>query len=163
MNQRWNMMIRKLKIVKKWKILKWKFNVYSKFICGLCILYGKWVGVSSWHHCWDTVSVSNSKLWFNVANTSAMLQLELSNVTTWIMQCYNLNSTTSFPQNGNDVPTCCVKNSVFLFNLKNTAFLLTAWRRIKYKSPVLLLILTFSILNIFGRVPRYCNSIFIYT
>lgn len=156
MNQRWNMMIRKLKIVKKWKILKWKFNVYSKFICGLCILYGKWVGVSSWHHCWDTVSVSNSKLWFNVANTSAMLQLELSNVSTWIQLLVFLKMETMYL-------LVALKNSVFLFNLKNTAFLLTAWRMIKYKSPVLLLILTFSILNIFGRVPRYCNSIFIYT
>lgn len=154
MNQRWNMMIRKLKIVKKCKILKWKFNVYSKFKCGLCILYRKWVGVSSWHHCRDTVS--NSKLWFNVANTSAMLQLELSNVSTWIQLLVFLKIETMYL-------LVALKNSVFLFNLKNTAFLLTAWRRIKYKSPVLLLILTFSILNIFGRVPRYCNSIFIYT
>lgn len=156
MNQRWNRMIRKLKIVKKCKILKWKFNVYSKFICGLCILYGKRVGVSSWHHCWDTVSVSNSKLWFNVANTSAMLQLELSNVTTWIQLLVFLKMETMYL-------LVALKNSVFLLNLKNTAFLLTAWRRIKYKSPVLLLILTFSILNIFGRVPRYCNSILICT
>lgn len=156
MNQRWNMMIRKLKIVKKCKILKWKFNVYSKFKSGLCILYRKWVGVSSWHHCRDTVSVSNSKLWFNVANTSAMLQLELSNVSTWIQLLVFLKMETMYL-------LVALKNSVFLFNLKNTAFLLTAWRGIKYKSPVLLLILTFSILNIFGRVPRYCNSILIYT
>lgn len=156
MNQRWNRMIRKLKIVKKCKILKWKFNVYSKFKSGLCILYRKWVGVSSWHHCWDTASVSNSNLWFNVANTSAMLQLELSNVTTCIKLLVFLKMETMYL-------LVALKNSVFLFNLKNTAFLLTAWRRIKYKSPVLLLILTFSILNIFGRVPRFCNSIFIYT
>lgn len=130
MNQRWNRMIRKLKIVKKWKILKWKFNVQSsKFKCGLCILYRKWVGVSSWHHCRDTVS--NSKLWFNVANTSAMLQLELSNVTTCIQLLVFLKMETMYL-------LVALKNSAFLFNLKNTAFLLTAWRRNKYKSPVLL-------------------------